>query len=257
MLRRGEMALLAGKTALVTGAARRVGRAISLSLAAEGARCVLHYNRSAEDVAATAEACRRLGVEALPFAADLAAGEGLALLAELAVTERVDVLIHNASTFSRTPFEAPVEEHQRILERDLRLHVTVPWILGCRAGTRMAEAGWGRIVVLGDWSTGAAAYLHYGPYQISKAAVPTLVRVLALELGRKSPGVTVNAILPGPLLPPEGRPPAEFERVADQTILRGWIGTGDVVEAVRYFVTASGVTGETLRIDGGRAVRAL
>lgn len=250
------MSLLAGRTALVTGAARRVGRAIAIGLASEGARCLLHYRRSADAVADTAAACRRLGAGAEPVAADLETDEGLAALGDRALTEGVDVFVHNASSFSRTPFDSPAGEHQRVLERDLRMHVTVPWILGRRVGARMAEAGWGRIVVLGDWSTGAAVYPHYGPYLVSKAAVPTLVRTLALELGRKAPGVTVNGILPGPLLPPEGRRPAELERVPDQTILGDWIGAGDVVEAVRFFLVSSGVTGESVRIDGGRAARA-
>lgn len=251
------MSLLAGKTALVTGAARRVGSAVAQGLARDGARCLLHYHRSKVAVEEVAASCRAVGVEAETVASDLAAEGGIETLAKAAVERDVSVLVHNASTFSRIPFDAPSTEHRAALERDLRLHVTAPYLLSRIVGAHMAAQGWGRIVVLGDWTSGAAVYPHYGPYLVSKAAVPTLVRVLALELGRLSVNVTANAILPGPLLPPENKPPAEFERVPEQTILGDWIGTDDVVSGVRFFVASGGVTGESLRIDGGRAARAL
>ena len=251
------MPSLEGRLALVTGAAKRVGREIALSLAAEGAGLLLHYHRSAAAVDETRERCASLGVVAETGAADLRDAEAVERLGREAAGRGADVLVHNASTFSRTPFfETPPAAHARTLARDLRLHVEAPWLLGRILGERMAEAGWGRIVLLGDWTAGAAVYPHYGPYLASKAAVPALARLLALELGRRCPAVTVNAVLPGPILPPEGADAGEHAAVPRETILGEWIGPEEVARAVVFFVSSAGITGESLRVDGGRAARA-
>ncbi len=252
------MGSLAGRTALVTGAARRVGRGIALALAAEGVHCLLHYNASAADVAETLEGCRKLGVQAESLAADLLDLDAVERLAKEAGDRGVDVLVHNASTFSRLPFfESTVAAHRQMLERDLRIHVSAPYLLGRILGERMVERGFGRIVALGDWSTAAAVYRHYGPYLVSKSAVPTVVKVLALELGSRCPAVTANAILPGPIVPPEGHDPADFEMVKRQTILGQWIGVEEVGRAVVFLAGSEKITGAALSVDGGRAIKAL
>jgi len=249
---------LAGHTALVTGAAKRVGRAIALSLAAEGVNCLLHYNQSAREVEETAGQCRRMGVSATLLQADLRDLEAIERLGREAADGGADLFVHNASTFSRIPFlDTPVGTHRDMLSRDLRLHVETPYLLGRILGERMVERGFGRIVVIGDWSAEAAVYRNYGPYIVSKAAVPTLVRVLALELGSRCPAVTANAVLPGPILPPEGHDAADIEMVRRQTILGDWVGPDEVVRAVRFLLDSPGITATALNVDGGRAAKAL
>lgn len=255
---RGAVGSLSGRTALVTGAARRLGRAIALGLAGEGANCLLHYRSSADEVAATAEECRRLGVGAECLKADLGDPEAVQALGLEAACRGADLFVHNASAFVRLPFfERTVREHRDALERDLRLHVEAPYLLGRLLGEAMVERGFGRIVLIGDWSAEATAYRHYPTYLVSKGAVPTLARVLALELGSRCAQVTVNAVLPGPVLPPEGHDPADQEMARRQTILGRWIGSGEVVRAVLFLLGSDGITGESLRVDGGRAAKAL
>jgi pteridine reductase len=249
---------LAGRTALVTGAARRIGREVALGLAAQGVRCLVHYNLSAAEAAQVAEECRALGVEADTIGADLFDPAAVQSLAERAAERGVDILVHNASTFSRLPFfDAAASDHAAMLARDWAVHVGAPYVLSRVLGERMVERGWGRIILFGDWSTGAAVYRNYAPYIVSKAAVPTLAKVLALELGTRAPGVTVNALLPGPILAPTGHDPGDYEMVKRQTILGRWIGPESIVRAVVFLAASDEITGAALPVDGGRYAKAL
>ncbi len=254
----GGVSSLGGRTALVTGAARRIGREIALGLAGRGAHCLVHYHRSAADAARLVDECRGLGVRAEAVKTDLRDPTAVQALATRAVDFGVDVLVYNASTFSRLPFlESHAGAHADMLARDWAVHVAAPYLLGRMLGERMVAAGWGRIVLFGDWSAGAAVYRHYAPYIVSKSAVPTLAKVLALELGSRSPGVTVNAVLPGPVVAPEGLDPADFEMVRSQTVLGRWVGAAEVVRAVLFLAESDQVTGVALPVDGGRAIKAL
>ena len=249
---------LAGKTALVTGAARRIGREIALGLAAQGVHCLVHYNLSAAEAGRVAEECRNLGVDSEALGADLLDPVAVQSLAERAAERGVDILVHNASTFSRLPFfESGPREHAAMLARDWAVHVSAPYVLSRVLGERMVERGWGRIILFGDWSTEAAVYRNYAPYVVSKSAVPTLTKVLALELGVRAPGVTANAVLPGPILAPEGHDPADYEMVKRQTILGRWIGPESIVRAVLFLLASDEITGAALPVDGGRSVKAL
>jgi pteridine reductase len=252
------MGSLAGKTALVTGAAKRIGREIALGLATEGVDCLIHYNRSAVHAAGVADECRALGVRADVIAADLENDAGVRSLAERAAERGVDILVHNASTFTRLPFlESPASAHAAMLARDFAVHVSAPYLLARVLGERMVAQAWGRIILFGDWSSDAAVYRNYAPYIVSKAAVPTLTKVLSLELGSRASGVTVNAVLPGPTIPPEGSDPDDFELVKRQTVLGSWVGTADVVSAVVFLASSEKITGVSVRVDGGRAIKAL
>ena len=252
------MGALAGKTALITGAGKRIGREIAIGLAGEGAACLIHYNRSAVHAAEVVEECRRRGVRAESIGADLEDHDGIRALAERAVGENVDILVHNASTFDRLPFlDSPPGKHAEMLERDWAVHVRAPYLLSRIVGEHLVKRGWGRIVLIGDWSSEAAVYKNYAPYIVTKAAVPTLTKVLALELGSRSPGVTANVVLPGPLIAPEGHDAADTEMVRRQTVLGSWVGPADVVRAVLFLIASDQVTGASIRVDGGRSIKAL
>src|SRR5262245_56966684 len=132
------MSSLAGRTALVTGAGKRIGREIALGLAGQGASCLIHYNSSAQHAAAVADECRALGVRSDVVGADLGDTAGVQALAERATTENVDVLVHNASTFDRLPFfENAPAEHAAMLARDWAVHVNAPYLLARIVGERM------------------------------------------------------------------------------------------------------------------------
>ena len=242
----------------MTGAAKRIGREIALGFASQGAGCLVHYNRSVGAAQSVVAECQALGVRAEALAADLESSSGIRSLAEEATKRGVDILVHNASTFSRLPFlESDAAAHAETLERDWAVHVRAPYLLGRLLGEHMVARGFGRIVLFGDWSSEAAVYRHYASYIVSKAAVPALAKTLAFELGSRCGGVTVNAVLPGPIMPPEGHDPADVEMVARQTVLGSWIGAPDVVRAVLFLVGSDKVTGTVVRVDGGRAIKAL
>lgn len=250
------MASLAGRTALVTGGAKRVGREIALALAASGADLLLHYNRSAAEAEETAAECREKGVRADLLRGDFLDSISLERIAAEAAARGAGIFVHNASTFTRLGFFEPVLLHRDMLDRDLRMHLTVPYLLGRLLGEKMVESGWGRIVLVGDWSAAAAVYPNYASYIVSKAAVPALARVLALELGSRCAAVTANAVLPGPVVPPEGHDPEDVAMVKRQTILGDWVGGADVARAVVFLAESAGITGAEIRVDGGRSIKA-
>ena len=242
----------------MTGAGKRVGREIVLALADAGVDCLVHYNLSIAHATEVIDQCRARGVRADGATADLTDTAALSRLAEDARAFGVSIFVHNASPFDRVPFlETDVAKHAETLARDMAVHVTAPYLLGRMLGEQMVAADWGRMVLIGDWSTDAAVYRHYAPYIVSKSAVPTLAKVLALELGSRSPGVTVNAVLPGPIIPPEGMDPADTEMVKRQTVLGSWVGAEEVAHAVVYLAASDKLTGVALRVDGGRSIKAL
>ena len=252
------MTRLAGRTALVTGAAKRIGRALALGFAQQGVHCLIHYHSSERHAAEVVEECRKLGVRAEALQADLREQSAIESLARQAADHGAEILVHNASTFSRLPFfEAAIDSHADMLARDWAVHVAAPYLLSRILGERMVESGWGRIILFGDWSTGAAVYRNYAPYLVSKAAVPTLAKVLALELGSRCPAITVNAVLPGPILPPEGHDPADIEMVKRQTVSGSWIGPEELVHAVLFLAESDKTTGAALVVDAGRSIKAL
>jgi NAD(P)-dependent dehydrogenase (short-subunit alcohol dehydrogenase family) len=236
---------LRGKVALVTGGAVRVGRAITLGLAAEGADVVVHYHRSAGAAGETAAEARRLGVEALTVPADLGDPEAAQAVAAQAEARfgGVDVLIHGASPFVAGALpDLTLDDWRRVMGP-----VEGFLLLAQGLAPGMVARGAGVIVTLLDrgafdpWPT----FLAHGA---AKATLWALTRSLAAEL---APEVRVNGIVPGPVLPPPGYTPAQEARAAGRTLLQRWGRPQDVVEAVRFLVHADYVTGEALFVDGG------
>lgn len=235
-----------GKVALVTGGGVRVGRAISLGLAEAGSHVVVHYNRSAGPAEETAADARRLGVEALTVQADLADPTS-ALAVIQASRERfgqVDVLVHAASPFDRASLAGVTLESWRLL-----MGVVVESFLLLVQGLApdMAQRGAGAIIAILD--RGAfepwPAHLAHG---VAKSALWALVRSLAVEL---APQVRVNALVPGPVLPPPDYTPDQIAMAAGRTLMGRWGTPQDVVDAVLFLVRADYVTGEPLFVDGG------
>ncbi len=236
---------LAGKVALVTGAGRRVGRAIALGLAAEGARVAVHYNESVDGARETVQLIEKLGGEARTFGADLSSTDapGPLITAVVAAMGKLDILVNSAASMKRTPLESvtPAE-----WDEVFGLNLRAPFFLSLAAARAMGEAG--VIVNLSD-HMGFESWPAFVPHGISKAAVAAMTHALAASL---APHVRVNAIAPGAVLAPSHWPEAEQKKFSEETPL-GRVGTPeDVAHAVVYLVTAPYVTGETLFVDGGR-----
>ena len=241
---------LRGRWALVTGAAKRVGRVIALELAGRGMNVVVHYHTSAEAAAATVRELEGLGVRACALGADLARTAEVQRLAAEAETRSggLAVLANSASNYLRVPFERLTEE---AWDASLDTNLKAPFLLGWHVGRAMQARGSGHIVNLADWA-GERPYRDYLPYCVSKAGVIGLTKALAKEL---APEVQVNAVAPGPVMPPDGMPVAEREAIARATPLRRLGTPEDVARCVRFLVEeASFSTGATFYVDGGRLI---
>jgi len=235
--------------ALVTGAAKRVGSVIARTLAQEGYRVALHAHRS---LAAADELARSLG-DAIAVGADLRDQSSLQAMVQAVVDAfgRIDALVNSAAVWSPRRLEETTAD-------DLGEHLavnTVATFLCCRqVGQIMAQqSSGGAIVNFGDWAI-ARPYPDYSAYFVSKGTIPTLTRTLAVELGQRNPQVRVNAILPGPVLLPEGMSPAERQAAIDATLVRREGRPENVAHAVLFLLENDFVTGVCLPVDGGRSI---
>jgi pteridine reductase len=241
---------LRGRTALVTGGAVRVGRAISLALAREAMRVVVGYGSSEGPAREVVEEIRRAGGEAAMVGADLSRMDEVRRLA--AEAERafggVDVLVNNASVFPADAFE---ETDEATWDATLAINLKAPFFLTQLLAPGMRARGGGAVVNLADLA-GLQSWQGYAAHSISKAGVVHMTRVTARALG---PEIRVNSIAPGTVLPPDDFPEDEVRRLAERAPLRRNGSPDDVVEALLYLLRADFVTGETLVVDGGRILR--
>ena len=237
---------LAGRVALVTGGAHRVGGAIALALGADGARVAVHYHGAEGAARATADAIERAGGAASCFRADLRDADAASRLAADVAGDfgRLDLLVNSAASMTRTPLETVTPAQW---DEIFALNLRAPFFLSLAAARVMGEQG-GAIVNISD-HMGFETWPAFVPHGVSKAGVAAMTRALASAL---APRVRVNAIAPGAVLAPEGWPAVERERFEMDTPLAR-VGTpDDVVAALRYLIHADYVTGETLFVDGGR-----
>jgi len=244
---------LAGRAALVTGG-RRMGVAVAHALATRGADVALTYNRSRDEAEAAAATARGLGRRAVALQADLTRDADCeALVTRVAETlGRLDVLVHMASVYVRAPFD---QLAVRELDRALGVEVRAGFLCARAAVPHMRAAGGGRIVTIADWlaRSGRPRYIGFLPYYVAKAAVIALTEALALELA--ADGILVNAIAPGPILPPPDLTDEERATVERETPLGRWGGQEAIARAVVNLVETDFMTGETVRVDGGRHLR--
>ena len=241
---------LAGRTALVTGAGRRLGRAIAEDLAAGGARIAVHYRQSAAEADTVIAGIRRRGGTAEGFAADLADPAAAERLAA-AVVDRlgpVDILVNNASIYFRTPIDGLGEAEW---DEVMTVNLKTPYLLSLTLGRAMRERGAGKIVNLVDIAA-ERPQPDYLPYGVSKAGLVALTRGLARAL---APQVQVNCVAPGPVLKPSDTTAAAAAAILGRTPLGRFGTAADVAAAVRFLIEGSDfVTGTTVVVDGGRAL---
>ena len=244
---------LTGKGVLITGG-KRIGAAIAQALAGRGMQIALSFNRSraeAESVAATVQAA---GGRAFVYQSDLSQAPDARTLVDRAAADmgRLDVLINMASVYSSVAFEE-IDEHvwDSVVNVDLR----AAYLCSRAAVPHMRAKQGGRIINFTDWvaRSGRPRYKGFLPYYVAKHAVVGLTEALALELAEDH--ILVNAIAPGPILAPPETTDDEYKAVEAATPLGRWGGEREIVAAVIFILESSFMTGETVRIDGGRHLR--
>jgi NAD(P)-dependent dehydrogenase (short-subunit alcohol dehydrogenase family) len=244
---------LSNTVALITGG-KRIGLVGARELAARGADVALSYARSRAEAEDAAAIVRGAGRRAAIVQADLSQPDACAALVRQAVAElgRLDILINMASVYVRHPFdELTVDDWSAVMNVDLRAaflcaHAAVP---------HMRAQGGGRIINFGDWiaKSGRPRYPGFLPYYVAKAGAIALTEALALELAPDN--ILVNAIAPGPIVAPPGTTDEESAAVERATPLGRWGGEIEIAKAVLALLDSDFITGETIRVDGGRHVK--
>jgi pteridine reductase len=240
---------LAGKVAVVTGGGTRVGAAIAHALAQAGCDVVVHYASNARGAAQVANDAARLGRRATTVQADLTDRASLARLADEATSfggGGVDVLVNNAASFERVP---PSALDAEAWDRAMALNATAPYLLTLALAPGLRARG-GTMIAIACISADRP-WRAYLPYSVSKAALAHLVRGLAVAL---APEVRVNAVAPGTVLPPEGYDEAKRDKLAASAPLRRLGAADDVARAVVFLAENDFITGQILRVDGGRSL---
>ena len=244
---------LDGRVALITGG-RRIGAVVATELARGGADVALVYNRSKSEAEETARTIEAVGQRAIILPADLSDPTACQQIVDGTVDRfgRLDVLVNMASVYRSVPFDDITVD---IWETQLNVDLRAAWLCARAAAPHMRRLRGGRIINFADWTprSGRPRYAGYLPYYIAKAGVIALTEGLALELA--SDQILVNAIAPGPIVAPEGVSDEEFAAVERATPLGHWGGEGEIAKAVLCLVETDFITGETIRVDGGRHLK--
>ena len=244
---------LAGKVALITGG-KRIGAVVATELARAGADVALVYRTSRAEAEETAAVVQGLGRRARVLQADLRDPASCDRVVDDTVEDlgRLDVLVNMASIYSPTPFDdLTLDEWNDQLDVDLRS----AWLCARAAVPHMRRLRGGRIINFSDWvsRSGRPRYHGFLTYYVAKAGVIALTEALALELAADQ--ILVNAIAPGPIAAPEGTSDEMFEKVERATPLGRWGGEIEIAKTVLALVDSDFITGETIRVDGGRHVK--
>jgi len=241
---------LQGQIALVTGAGRRIGRTIALTLARAGSSVVVNYNESKREAEQTAREIASLGVESVAMRADVAkAAEVRAMFAAVKKRfGRLDILVNNAGIFFPCTWDNLTEKDW---DRILGVNLKGPFFCAQAAARIMMRRGRGHIVNISSLG-GLQAWPSYSHYCSSKAAVIMLTRCLAKAL---APHIRVNSVAPGTILLPEEKRTPNVEKLIRSTPLEKAGTAQDIAETVLFLVTRSDfITGQVLAVDGGKSI---
>jgi len=238
---------LRGVTALVTGGARRVGKAIALGLAGSGCNLVIHYNASGAEAEETAAEARALGVQVRTVGADLA-DEAPAIVAAAGDLAPVQVLVNSAAVF---PVDSLNTVERATLESTLAVNLVGPVMLTSAFAAALPDGVEGSVVNVTDWRV-ARPYPDHFSYSVAKGALDTFTTAAAEAL---APAIRVNGVALGAILPPPGKDSTYLKALAKDIPVRHVGGTDVVVHAVRFLLENDFVTGEIVRVDGGAHLR--
>ena len=241
------------RAALITGG-KRIGAAVAYALARAGYDVALSYNRSRSEAEAAAADITAAGRRAHIQQANLGNPDECRALVEASASAfgRLDVLVNMASVYTAAPFESLDE---RVWHAAIDVDLRAAFLCARAAVPHMRRAGGGRIINFADWvaASGRPRYPGYLPYYVAKAGAIALTEALALEVAQDQ--ILVNAIAPGPIMAPPGTTDEEMKSVVDATPLGRWGGADAIVRAVMFLVETEFVTGETIRVDGGRHLK--
>jgi NAD(P)-dependent dehydrogenase (short-subunit alcohol dehydrogenase family) len=244
---------ITGRGVILTGG-KRIGADVARALGGHGTDVALVFNRSRQEADAAASAITAAGQRAFVLHADLADPASCRHVIDEAAAAlgRLDVLVNMASIYESRSFDAlTFEDWTRTLDVDLRAtHLCTQ-----AAVPHMRRQGGGRIVNFSDWvsSSGRPRYTGYLPYYVAKRGIIGLTEALALELAPDQ--ILVNAVAPGPILAAPDMSDEELRTVERATPLGRWGGPGEVSKAVVFLIETDFVTGETIRVDGGRHLK--
>ncbi|MFN8008740.1 MAG: SDR family oxidoreductase [Terriglobia bacterium] len=239
-----------GKVAVITGT-KRIGSMVGLHLAERGAGVALTYNRSRQEAEATAAKIQTMGSRAMTIQANLGHAEDAQAMVSGVLRElgRIDILVNMASIYSSKPF---AETSEADWDANMNINLKSAYLCSKAVVPAMRAQGGGRIINFADWiaASGRPRYKGFVEYYVAKVGVIGLTESLALELS--SENILVNAIAPGPILAPPGLTPEEDAEVRRATPLGRWGGADEIAKAVVGLVESDFITGECLRVDGGR-----
>jgi NAD(P)-dependent dehydrogenase (short-subunit alcohol dehydrogenase family) len=244
---------LPDKVALITGG-KRIGAAVARELAVRGADVALAYARSHAEADLAAEDVRAQKRRAAVVQADLTQPEACEALVRSTVDAlgRLDILINMASVYVNRPFDdLTLADWNANLDVDLR----AAFLCARAAVPYMRRQGGGRIINFSDWvaKSGRPRYEGFVSYYVAKTGVIALTEALALELAKDN--ILVNAIAPGPIVAPRGTTDDEMKAVEQATPLGRWGGEHEIVKGVLALIDSDFITGETVRVDGGRHLK--
>lgn len=235
------------KAALVTGAGKRIGRALALALAAEGYAVAVHYNRSAAEAQSVVRAIHDKGGQAAAFKADLMDEAAVSDLVPAATAKlgTLGVLVNNASTFEwDTALSVDRDSWDKAIEPNLR----APFVLSQAFARALPEEEGGLIVNMLDervWNLTQ----YFTSYTVAKAGLWTLTQTLALAL---APRIRVNGIGPGPALPSPRQTQEDFDRMAASMPLGRGTSPEEIAETLRFLLKVPSITGQMIALDGGQ-----
>lgn len=244
---------LTDRVVLITGG-KRIGAVVATELAKRGADVALVYRASRAEAEETAAAVEGLGRRAVIVQADLQQPDACERAVDDTVGElgRLDVLINMASMYQARPLDDIEVAHW---DAQMAVDLRAAWLCARAAVPHMRRLRGGRIINFSDWvaRSGRPRYPGYLPYYVAKAAVIALTEALALELAADQ--ILVNAVAPGPIVAPEGTSDEEFAMVERATPLGRWGGELEIAKTVIALIETDFITGETIRVDGGRHVK--
>jgi NAD(P)-dependent dehydrogenase (short-subunit alcohol dehydrogenase family) len=244
---------LSDRVALITGG-KRIGLVVARALAARGVDVAFTYARSKAEADEGVAIVTAAGRRALTLQTDLSDPNACATAVQETATRlgRLDILINMASVYRKQPFDTLT-----VADWDAPMHVDLRAAFLCAkaAVPHMRKQGGGRIVNFGDWiaASGRPRYEGFVPYYVAKAGAIALTQALALELAADN--ILVNAVAPGPILAPPGTTSDELEKVEQATPLGRWGGEDEIAKTILAFLDSDFVTGETVRVDGGRHLK--
>jgi len=236
---------LAGKTILITGAARRVGRSMALAVACAGGDVIIHHGHSPKEALEVKVQVEALGVKGYVIQADLDDPEQVESLIPRALEySPIFGLVNNASIFDALSLKSTSLDDW---ERHMRINLTAPFLLSQHFAASLAPNNNGRIVNILDWRALRPGVDHF-PYTISKAGLAALTHSLAVAL---APSITVNGLAFGAILPPSDGGPVDD--ILKDVPAKRWANLNEVDEALLFLLTGpSYINGEIIHLDGGR-----